>query len=96
METAGRSRVASLSRLISVAVIVLAAALALYALHESNVRPTTTDSCDPRHGFSEQCAIDDIMAAETFASFGPDLLVEAKNRCYRPCRHCIPRGVPAA
>jgi hypothetical protein len=45
---------------------------------------------------TEQCAIDDIMAAETFASFGPDLLVEAKNRCYRPCRHCMPRGVPAA
>jgi multidrug efflux system membrane fusion protein len=44
MESAGRSRIVSRDRLISVAVIVLAAALALYALHESNVRPTTTDS----------------------------------------------------
>jgi membrane fusion protein, multidrug efflux system len=44
MESAGRSRSVSRDRLISVAVIVLAAALALYALHESNVRPTTTDS----------------------------------------------------
>jgi membrane fusion protein, multidrug efflux system len=44
METAGKSRIASRGRLISIAVIVLAAAIALYALHESNIRPTTTDS----------------------------------------------------
>ena len=44
METAGKSRVASRDRLISVAIIVLAAALAIYAFHESTVHPTTTDS----------------------------------------------------
>jgi len=44
METAGKSRVASRDRLISVGIIVLAAAVALYAFHESTVYPTTTDS----------------------------------------------------
>jgi multidrug efflux system membrane fusion protein len=44
METASKSRIVSRGRLISVAVIVLAAAIALYALHESNIHPTTTDS----------------------------------------------------
>jgi membrane fusion protein, multidrug efflux system len=44
METAGKSRVASRDRLISVGIIVLAAALAIYAFHESTVHPTTTDS----------------------------------------------------
>jgi multidrug efflux system membrane fusion protein len=44
METAGKSRTAWRGRLISVAVVILAVALALYALHESNVRPTTSDS----------------------------------------------------
>ena len=28
------------------------------------------------------------FAAETFRDFGPDTLVEARNRCYHPCRHC--------
>ena len=36
----------------------------------------------------EACAIDDIVAAETYLAFGPDTLVEARNRTYRPCRHC--------
>jgi multidrug efflux system membrane fusion protein len=44
MKTAGRSRVASRSRLISLAVIFLAAALAFYAFHESNIHPTSSDS----------------------------------------------------
>jgi hypothetical protein len=30
--------------------------------------------------------VDDIMAAETFQSFGPDTLAEARNRCYKPHR----------
>lgn len=29
-------------------------------------------------------AVDDILAAETFATFGPDELSEARNRGYRP------------
>lgn len=28
--------------------------------------------------------VDDIMEAETFQSFGPDTLAEARNRCYKP------------
>lgn len=44
MEAAGKSRVAWRGRLISVVIVVLAVAVALYALHESNIHPTTSDS----------------------------------------------------
>src|SRR6478752_470148 len=44
METAGKSRISSRGRLIAVAVVVFAIALGLYALHESNIHPTTSDS----------------------------------------------------
>jgi phage terminase large subunit GpA-like protein len=37
---------------------------------------------------TEACAIDELMASEQFAAFGPDLLAEARNRGYRPCPHC--------
>jgi hypothetical protein len=30
--------------------------------------------------------IDELMAAETYLSFGPDTLAEARNRGYRPYR----------
>jgi hypothetical protein len=33
-------------------------------------------------------AIADLVAAEAFLAFGPDTLAEARNRGYRPCRHC--------
>jgi hypothetical protein len=36
----------------------------------------------------DACGIGDLMASERFAAFGPDTLVEAANRGYRPCRHC--------
>jgi hypothetical protein len=39
----------------------------------------------------DACAIDDLMRSEQFASFGPDLLAEARNRGYRPCPHCVRR-----
>ena len=32
----------------------------------------------------EQEVVDELMAAETFISFGPDTLAEARNRCYKP------------
>jgi hypothetical protein len=35
------------------------------------------------------CDIDGIVAAETFLVFGPDTLPEARNRSFRPCRHCV-------
>ena len=43
---------------------------------------------------TDACAIDDLMESEQFTAFGPDILPEAKNRNYRPCRHCVPGGVP--
>ncbi|MDQ1402951.1 MAG: hypothetical protein QOG03_1267 [Actinomycetota bacterium] len=38
----------------------------------------------------DPCAIDDLMKREAFASFGPDILPEARNRGYKPCPHCVP------
>jgi len=37
---------------------------------------------------TDACAIDELLASEKFASFGPDLLAEARNRGYKPCRFC--------
>jgi hypothetical protein len=42
------------------------------------------------------CRLDDLLASEQFATFGPDILPEAKNRCYKPCRHCVPSGAETA
>jgi hypothetical protein len=39
---------------------------------------------------TERCKIDDLLASEQFASFGPDLLAEARNRGYLPCPRCVP------
>jgi membrane fusion protein, multidrug efflux system len=44
METAGKAPAARSGRLISVAIVALAAAFALYALRESNTHPTSSDS----------------------------------------------------
>lgn len=41
---------------------------------------------------TDACAIDELMAAETFVGFGPDTLAEARNRGYRPCPHCAGRS----
>lgn len=38
---------------------------------------------------SERCNIEALMASEQFATFGPDLLAEARNRGYRP-HGCVP------
>ena len=40
------------------------------------------DACD-------QATIDDIVAAGVGLAFGPDTLVEARNRCYRPHAACV-------
>jgi hypothetical protein len=42
-------------------------------------------------GTTDACAIDDLMASEQFASFGPDNLPEARNRGYRPHAACTTR-----
>jgi len=31
-------------------------------------------------------AVERVIASERFATFGPDTLAEARNRCYRPHR----------
>lgn len=41
------------------------------------------------------CAVDELIASEAFASFGPDTLPEARNRGYHPCRHCTAAGEAA-
>ena len=43
----------------------------------------------------DDCALDELLKAETFATFGPDELPEAKNRGYKACRHCA-SATPAA
>jgi hypothetical protein len=45
---------------------------------------------------TDECALDDLLASEEFVCFGPDTLVEASNRCYKPCRHCVTDEVSAA
>jgi membrane fusion protein, multidrug efflux system len=44
MESAGKATAIPRGRLISIAIVVLAAAFAFYALHESNTHPTSSDS----------------------------------------------------
>ena len=34
--------------------------------------------------------IEELMAARTYLSFGPDTLVEARNRGYKPHASCAP------
>ena len=36
------------------------------------------------------CRLDELLASEQFATFGPDTLAEARNRGYRPHRDCGP------
>jgi hypothetical protein len=40
-------------------------------------------------------AVDDVLVAQTFLSFGPDTIPEARNRGYRPHRS-IARAADAA
>ena len=42
---------------------------------------------------TDECGIDELMASEQFAAFGPDSLAEARNRGYRPHSACT---TPAA
>ena len=42
------------------------------------------------------CAIDELMASEQFAAFGPDSLPEARNRGYRAHPPCTGGAAPVA
>jgi hypothetical protein len=37
----------------------------------------------------DRCEIDDLMASEKFLAFGPDVLAEARNRCFHACPVCV-------
>jgi len=37
---------------------------------------------------TDECRIDDLLASEQFAAFGPDSLAEARNRGYNPHPAC--------
>ena len=37
---------------------------------------------------ADPAVIDELLAAETFATFGPDTMPEARNRGYHRCRAC--------
>ena len=37
-----------------------------------------------------ECRLQELLDSEEFASFGPDLLAEARNRGYHPHRACVP------
>ena len=39
---------------------------------------------------TDPSVIDDIVATETYLTFGPDALPEARNRGYHRCRTCCP------
>jgi hypothetical protein len=38
---------------------------------------------------TDECDLADLLASEQYISFGPDTLVEASNRGYKPCRYCV-------
>jgi len=44
---------------------------------------------------TEECRIDDLMASEQFAAFGPDSLAEARNRGYKPHPPCTSQATAA-
>ena len=39
---------------------------------------------------TEECPINEIVQGNVAVCFGPDVLAEARNRGYRPCRSCAP------
>jgi hypothetical protein len=43
---------------------------------------------------TDQCPIDELAAEPILGLvFGPDTVPEARNRGFRPCRHCLPAAV---
>jgi hypothetical protein len=41
---------------------------------------------------TDACEIDELVGSDKFATFGPDLRAEARNRGYRACPHCVPKS----
>jgi hypothetical protein len=40
----------------------------------------------------DECAIDELMTSEQYLAIAPQTIAEARNRGYKPCRHCIREG----
>jgi hypothetical protein len=38
---------------------------------------------------TDACAIDELMQSEQFMAIAPESIAEARNRGYKPCRHCV-------
>jgi hypothetical protein len=45
---------------------------------------------------TDTCAIEDLIASEQFAAFGPDTLPEARNRGYHPHLACTTGGAASS
>ena len=45
---------------------------------------------------TDECGLAELLEVQTYVCFGPDTLVEASNRCYKPCRHCATGDAAAA
>ena len=37
----------------------------------------------------DECAIDELMESEQYLAISPQTIAEARNRGYKPCRHCL-------
>ena len=35
------------------------------------------------------CQIDELMASEQYLAISPGTIPEARNRGYKPCKHCV-------
>jgi hypothetical protein len=40
----------------------------------------------------DECAIDELMESEQYLAISPQTIAEARNRGYKPCKHCIHEG----
>ena len=37
----------------------------------------------------DACELDDLLASEQFLAIAPESIAEARNRGFKPCRHCV-------
>ena len=40
----------------------------------------------------DDCAIDELMESEQYLAIAPQTIAEARNRGYKPCKHCVREG----
>ena len=56
---------------------------------------SSTTSISPGRDPEVAAAVEELLASERFAAFGPDTLAEARNRGYRPTSRSSSRGAAA-